>query len=163
MARRIATAFAALLTVGALAGCGFQPLYGGPGYQALPGLEIEAPNDRLGYLVDDALRDYLGGGRSQYRVELETGYAEAPLGISAAGRASRFSALVSAQYHLTGPDGFSHRGSISETIFYDAPSDPYALIAAQAAAQERGAEQLAGSLAVEFATVLRRVEAGLEP
>jgi LPS-assembly lipoprotein len=163
MARRIVTAFAALLSVGALAGCGFQPLYGGAGYQSLPGLEIEASNDRLGYLVEDALRDYLGSGRSPYRVSLETSFNERPLGISAAGRARRFTAAVTARYVLTGPDGLRLSGNVAETIFYDAPGDPYALIAAKAAAEERAAERLGERLATEFATALQRVDAGLEP
>jgi len=162
-AGRITGALSGLLVAGALSGCGFQPLYGGAGFQALPGLEIEAPNDRVGYLVEDALRDHLGGGRSPYRVELQTTYRESTIGLSAAGRASRFRADMRVTYLLTGPDGFEHVGRVSEPVYYDAPTDPYALIAARSAAEERAAERVAERLAREFATALQRVNAGLEP
>jgi hypothetical protein len=32
---------------------------------------------------------------------------------------------------------FAHVGEITEAVYYEAPSDPYALIAARAAAEER--------------------------
>ncbi len=162
-AGRFIGALAGILVAGSVSGCGFQPLYGGSGFQALPGLEIDASDDRVGYLVEDALRDYLGGGVSPYRAELETAFRETPLGLSAAGRASRFRSDLQVSYRLTGPDDFEHIGRITEPVFYDAPTDPYALISARAAAEERAAEQAAERLVREFATVLQRAEDGLEP
>ncbi len=162
-AGRILTAFAGVVIAAGLSGCGFQPLYSGPGVQALPGLAIDTPNDRIGYLVEDALRDYLGGSQSRYRAEMQTSFTESGLGLSAAGRAGRFRADLRVTYRLTGPDGFEHVGLVSEPVFYDAPSDPYALIAARAAAEERAAEQVAERLVLEFATVIQRAEDRLEP
>ncbi len=162
-AGRLTAAFAGLLIAASVSGCGFQPLYGGPGYQALPGMEIDAPGDRIGYLVQNSLRDHLGDGRSAFRVELLPEYREAGLGVSAAGRASRFGGTMQVSYRLLGPDGFEHVGRVSEQVFYDAPSDPFALIAARASAEERSAERVAERLARDFAIVLQRVEAGLEP
>lgn len=152
-----------LVGVGLVSACGFQPLYGGPGYTALPGIAITAENDRVGYLVEDALRDHFGEGRSPYSLELQTEYRVSPLGLSAAGRASRFSAEMRVSYLLTGPEEFRHSGRVAEAVFYDAPSDPYALIAARAAAEERAAERVAEQLALELATALQRTERGLEP
>lgn len=161
-AARAAALGLGLACIPLLAGCGFQPLYGGAGFSALPGIAIEAGDDRVGYLVEDALRDHLGSGRSAYRAELDAAYGERPLGLSAAGRARRFSAVLQVEYTLFGPDGFEHSGLLSEPVFYDAPSDPYALIAARAAAEERAADRIAEQLAQEFAIVLRRAERGLE-
>lgn len=162
-AARVAALSLGLACTGLLAGCGFQPLYGSAGFGALPGLAIEASDDRVGYLIEDALRDHLGGGQSAYRAELETAVGEVPLGLSAAGRARRFATILQVNYILTGPNGFEHIGEVSEPIFYDAPSDPYALITARAAAEERAAEAVAEELAQEFAIVLRRASLGREP
>ncbi len=152
-----------LCCVGLLSGCGFQPLYAGPGFSALPGLTIEAEDGRIGYLVEDALRDTLGSGRSPYHAVLETDFRESAIGLSATGRARRFSGEIRVDYTLTGPDGFEHSGRVSEPVFYDAPSDPYSLIAARSAAEERAADRVAEQLAQEFATVLQRAALGLEP
>ena len=152
-----------LMGLSLLGACGFQPLYSGSGFAALPGLAIESGSDRVGYLVEDSLRDYLGSGRSAYRAELETEFIESPLGLSAVGRARRFSAELRVDYLLTGPEGFEYAGRLSESVFYDAPSDPYGLIAARAAAEERAAERVAEQLAQEFAIILQRAERGLEP
>lgn len=161
--KRIITAFAGLLGALALTGCGFQPLYSGAGFQALPGLEIDTGDDRMGYLVEDALRDHLGGGRSNYRVEIQTDLREVPLGLSAAARATRFRADLQVSYRLTGPENFAHVGGFTEAVYYEAPSDPYALIAARAAAEERGAEQIAVRLTRELTSVLQRADNGLAP
>ena len=155
---RVRTAFAGLVLAAVLGGCGFQPLYTGPGYQLLPGLEIDAGNDRVGYLVEDALRDFIGDGRSPYRVEIQSEFVESPLGLSAAGRATRFRAELRTVYRLTGPEGFEYIGRATEAVFYDAPRDPYALIAARSAGEERAAEQIAERLAIEFATAIQRAE-----
>ena len=162
-AARVAALSLGLACTGLLAGCGFQPLYGGPGFAALPGIAIDGSDDRVGYLVEDALRDYLGAGRSAYRAELETEIGEIPLGLSAAGRARRFATVLQVNYILTGPDGFEQLGEVSEPVYYDAPSDPYALISARTAAEERAAEAVALQLAQEFAIVLQRADLGLEP
>ena len=162
-AARLVALSLCLCFTGLLAGCGFQPLYAGPSVSVLPGLMIQTSDDRIGYLVEDALRDHLGDGRSAYRADLEAAFITRPLGLSAAGRAGRFNTLLRVDYVLTGPDGFEHSGRVSEQAFYDAPSDPYALIAAQSAAEERAAERVAEQLAQEFAIVLQRVERGFEP
>jgi LPS-assembly lipoprotein len=138
-------------------------MYGGQGFQTLPGLEITATGDRVGYLVEDAVRDYLGGGRSPFSAELDASFREIPLGLSAAGRAQRFRADMRVDYRLTGPDGFEITGRVIEPVFYDAPTDPYAQIAARSAAEERAAERVAEQLVREFAVALERAEAGLEP
>jgi LPS-assembly lipoprotein len=162
-AGRITTAFAGLLIAAALSGCGFQPLYSGAGFQALPGLEIDTSDDRMGYLVEDALRDHLGGGRSEYRVEIDTNVVERPLGLSVSARATRYRADLRVNYRLTGPSDFAHVGQFTEAVYYEAPSDPYALIAARATAEERAADVIATRLTRELATVLRRVDSGLAP
>jgi hypothetical protein len=154
-----------LLLTGAVAGmgamlasgCGFQPLYSTAGFAGLPGLEIDAGDTRQDYLIEQALDRYLGGGRSPYRLSLRTSSDVQRLGISAAGRASRFSLAVSSRYVLSGASGEAPvTGAVSETVYYDAPTDPYALLAARADAEERAADLIARSLARDITAALQR-------
>ena len=157
---RIFKGLAGLIVAVGLCGCGFQPMYSGPAYRELPGLEITATDDRLGYLVEDALRDHLGGGQSRYRANLDVRMTEGPLGLSGAGRATRFRASASVRYRLEGPDGFEADGAISELVYYDAPGDPFAQVAARQAAEERAADLVANRLVVEFTSIIQRRENG---
>ncbi|MCC5996815.1 MAG: hypothetical protein JJU18_10655 [Oceanicaulis sp.] len=151
------TAAAALLTT---AGCGFQPLYAGAGYQSLPGLAVESGEERIDYLVDAALRRHLGQGDSAYRVELTTNLRESAIGISASGVARRYSLRANTRYVLHPGGGHAPvRGQISETVQFDAPSDPAAVMAARSDAEERAARLIAERLAGALAAELRRLPA----
>jgi hypothetical protein len=145
----------ALLTAG---GCGFQPLYAGPGYTALPGLAIQSGEDRIDYLVDAALRRHLGDGDSPYRLALTTTLREAPIGISASGVATRYNLTALTRYSLEREGAAPVRGQVSETVQFDAPGDPAALIAARSDAEARAARVLAERLAQALAAELRRRE-----
>jgi len=149
----LALACGALMLSG---GCGFQPLYATPGFADLPGLQIETGSSRQEYLVEQALDRFLGGGRSPFRLTLSVGTGESRLGVSAAGNASRYAYIVSARYVLRGLEDGRLTGSVSETVYFDAPSDPYALIAARSDAEERAATRVANSLARDIAVQLER-------
>jgi LPS-assembly lipoprotein len=152
-ATALVTAACALLLT---SGCGFRPLYATPSFAALPGLAIETGESRLDYLIEDGLRDFLGSGRSAYSLALDTRTDERSLGVSAAGRASRFSYRVTTAYLLSSDDGEVLSGTIQETVFIDAPRDPYALVAARADADERAATLIARRLAEELSAGLER-------
>lgn len=155
--RLLLTGVAAGVGAMLVSGCGFQPLYSTTGFAGLPGLEIEAGETRQDYLIEQALDRYLGGGRSPYRLSLRTSSDVQRLGISAAGRASRFSLVVSTRYILSGVPGEGRvTGAVSETVYYDAPTDPYALLAARADAEERAADLIARNLARDIAAALQR-------
>lgn len=138
--------------------CGFQPLYGGPNFSALPGLTIEAGPTRQDYLIEDGLRDFLGGGNSPYRLEFQTETREVGLGLSAAGRAARFQYIVQIAYRLSPPEGEPVTGTFMESVYFDAPSDPYGLLAARSDAEERAAGEVVQRLVQELAAELRRAE-----
>lgn len=152
-----------LAIAGSLAACGFQPMYSGSAYRALPGLEINTPEDRLGYLVEDALRDQMGDGQSDYTADIDIQFSISPLGLSAAGRASRFDGRISVAYRLHDIDGFEASGQFIERVFYDAPNDPFALIAARQTAEERAADLVANQLIVEFTSLIQRHENEARP
>ena len=145
------------------AGCGFQPLYGAGGSAGLPWLQIEAGDSRQDYLLGAALDRFLGAGRSDYRIALRTSANERRLGVSAAGRASRYAYRLTTAYTLSDREGEVATGRVSETVYFDAPSDPYALIAARANAEERAADLLARTLTRDIARSLERTAAGDAP
>lgn len=138
-----------------LAGCGFQPLYGGASFQQLPGVTIVAGDTRQDYLIQDSLRDYIGNGSSPYTLELDTQARERGLSVSAAGIARRYEYSVITRYRLTGAGPDPIVGSLTETLYFDAPSDPYAFIAARANVEERAADQVSERLVRVLATALR--------
>ena len=156
---RAVIAAAAALT--ALTGCGFQPLYGGPGYAALPGVEIEAGENRIDYLLEDSLRDHLGPGRSGYVLMLDSDVRESSLGLSASGLASRFSLEMTVSYSLSRDGDEPIDGFVRDSVQFDASTDPFALISARADAEERLSDVVADRLIQNISAALRRREAGL--
>jgi len=157
MNRRTLFFGAPLLAVSLLtAGCGFQPLYGSAGFSALPGLEIEAGDSRQDYMIEQALDRFLGDGRSAHRLAFETDSREKRLGVSAADRASRFALSVTTSYLLTSSGTEPITGRVTETVYFDAPQDPYALITARADAEERVADLIARALARDLSAALQR-------
>jgi hypothetical protein len=159
----LSAALAAGLALLASGGCGFQPLYAGPGYTALPGLAIQSGEDRIDYLVDAALRRHLGDGDSPYRLVLSTALRESPIGISADGVARRYSLTARTRYSLEREGAEPVRGQVSETVQFDAPADPAALIAARSDAESRAARVLAERLAQALAAELQRRERAPDP
>mgnify|MGYP006278933675 CR=1 FL=1 len=150
--------FSALAACAALisGGCGFQPMYATSGYAGLAGLDIETGETRQDYLVEAALDRFVGGGRSPYRLVLDTQTRELRIGVSAAGRASRYGYTLTTAYLLTGAEGEVLEGEVSETVYFDAPGDPYALIAARGDAEERAADLIARALSRDIAASLQR-------
>ena len=146
------TAGAALLA----SGCGFQPLYSNGGYGGLPGLAIETGDTRQDYLIEAALDRFLGSGQSVYQLVLDTESNEQRIGVSAAGRANRYGYTLSTAYLLTDGGGEVLEGEVSETVYFDAPRDPYALISARADAEERAADLIARALSRDIAATLQR-------
>lgn len=147
-----------------LAGCGFQPLYGGPGYAGLPGVEIETGQSRIDYAMRDALRDYLGAGAGTDRLVIRSETRIRPLGVSAAGNAARYALELTSVFVLYDASGaVLSEGEIRETAQYDTGSDPYAQLASEADAETRVARMAAERILNRVAVALRRSEAGLEP
>jgi len=143
-----------------LSACGFQPMYAGPGYAQLPGLELTTGQSRVDYLLEQSLQRHFGQGSSPYRLSVQSETRESGMGLSASGIASRFSLQITSNYELTGGPGEPVRGRVREQVQFDSPNDPYALISARADAEERLTALAATRLAEEVAIAIRRREAG---
>lgn len=156
-----------LLTVGiavsalCLSACGFQPMYAGAGFSQLPGLEINRGDDRIDYLIEDALRDFLGSGRSSYRLELENEVSQRGLGLSGSGIARQTAVSLETDYELYDEnDILITSGTLRDQSFYDSGNDPYTLVSGQSAAEAQAAEAMAEKLVRELSIAIRRHQAG---
>ncbi len=151
-----------LLTVAlvSLSACGFKPLYGGAGFSQLPGLEISRGQERVDYLIEDSLRDFLGEGRSPYHLTLDNEIAQRSLGLSATGIARQYALVITTEYSLTDAGGaVIAQGRLHEESLFDAGSDPYSLVSGASNAEEQAAEAMAERLVREIAVALRQREA----
>lgn len=143
-----------------LSACGFKPLYGGAGFSQLPGLEITRGQDRVDYLIEDALRDFLGDGRSPYQLTLQNEAEQRSLGLSATGIARQYALVITTDYTLTDTSGaVIAQGRLTEESLFDAGSDPYTLVSGASNAEEQASEAMAERLVREIAVALRQREA----
>jgi LPS-assembly lipoprotein len=151
----------ALLAALPLSACGgFQPLYGQPGVQKnLAAIDVVAPQGRTGFLLRQQLDDAFAkahGGKPVYRMNLAIGEARYPRGVRIDAVATRYEYVLTASYVLTtvATGKEAKRGSVRVELTYDSADQPYASIAAQQDAQERGAEEAARKIQVELAAWL---------
>lgn len=159
-ARRLLTAGIALSAL-CLSACGFQPMYAGAGFSQLPGLEINRGDDRIDYLIEDSLRDFLGSGRSSFRLELENAVSQRSYGLSGSGIARQTAVFLQTEYELFDQDGvLITSGTLTDQSFYDSGNDPYTLVSGQSAAEAQAAEAMAEKLVRELSIAIRRHQAG---
>src|SRR3546814_3682962 len=99
------TAIAVLLL--ALAGCGFQPMYGGSGGAALQaglsGIDVAPIADRTGQILQQNLSDQLGGGTgTDYRLEVALDQTDTGSGFRADEAKTRIHIMLAAKYTQIG-------------------------------------------------------------
>ena len=143
----------------ALAGCGFTPLYGTPQVGSLAAVEIDAVEGRAGFLLRQHLDDALArkaGAPAAYRMQLQLNEARFPRGVRIDNVATRYEYQLTVNYLLAAyPSGaLAKRGRVRVELTYDSADQPYASIAAQQDAQDRGAEEAARRIHQELAVWL---------
>jgi len=152
-----AAAGALALSAIALSGCGFTPLYGAPGVTSkLAAIDVVAPQGRTGFLIRQHLDDAFAKNRSgpaAYSMRLALSEARFPRGIRTDNVATRYEYVLTADYTLANlPAGdVAKTGRVRVELTYDSADQPYASIAAQQDAQERGAEEAARKIQLELA------------
>jgi LPS-assembly lipoprotein len=144
-----------------LAGCaGFEPLYAEQNVVGnLAAIEVTAPAGRTGYLMRQHLDDRFAkgrGGRTAYSMDLTLAEARFPRGVRIDNVATRYEYVLTAAYTLRSqPSGAVAKvGSVRVELTYDSADQPYASIAAQQDAQDRGAEEAARRIELELAVWL---------
>lgn len=155
----LAAATLALAAAG-VSGCGFTPLYAQPGVVSnLAAIDVTAPQGRTGFLLRQHLDDAFAknrGGPAKYAMRLALSEARYPRGIRTDNVATRYEYVLTADYTLSNlPAGdIAKRGRVRVELTYDSADQPYASIAAQQDAQDRGAEEAARRIQLELAAWL---------
>ena len=149
-----------LFAASGLGACGFAPLYGAPGVvSSLAAIDVIAPDGRAGYLIREHLDDAFAknhGSPAAYRMQLSLSEARYPRGVRIDNVATRYEYVLVADYALAAvPSGaLAKKGRVRVELTYDSADQPYASIAAQQDAQDRGAEEAARRIQLELAAWL---------
>lgn len=157
--RRLAPLAIAAVSL-ALAGCGFQPLYGQAGVAGgLSAVEVHAPEGRTGHLIREHLDDALAsrpGTPAAYRMDLALSEVRYPRGLRVDNVATRYEYVLTADYTLRALPSMApvKNGRARITLTYDSADQPYASIAAQQDAQDRAAQEAARRIQLELAAWL---------
>jgi LPS-assembly lipoprotein len=167
LARRAAL-FATLgvLAGGALAGCGFRPLYGEDREREfnrdLAAIKVDPIPERLGQLIANSLRDSFNpiGASVEYRYRLVVVVQSrvADFAIRQDGTASRQLYNVNASYNLTnfGVPGDVFTGGARFNTSFDVGDNEYATIIAAQDAQRRAARDISEQIRTQLILYLRR-------
>lgn len=149
---------AVVLTIaaGALAGCGFTPLYARPGVVAgLTTIQVNVPRGRTAFLLGEDLNDDLAHDRDKpaaYRLDVTVMEKRYPRGLKLDNTADRYETHLVVGYKLVELDNSKvlKTGSEPIEVSYAASGYPYAGITAQEDAQKRAAEEAARRISLEL-------------
>ncbi len=147
-----------------LAGCGLQPVYSGGSKGAAGlmagGVAVPVIPDRSGYLVRQALIGRLGTHGAAYRLQIELDDQIAGLGVRGDDSISRERRTLRARWQLV--EAGSGSVLIDEAVRADAGIDvvrsDYAVVAAETAALERLARDIANQITARIALYARAQE-----
>lgn len=152
----------------AASGCGFKPVHGSGGGDALDGrVAVSTPAGRLGYVMREALERRLGRGGSgaDWRLSARIDLAREGLAITEDSSITRYVLRAEAPWVLAGPGGARVTGTARSMSAYSADGSLYASRAAKRDAEARVAEDLGERIAAQLATALAagKVAAGAGP
>lgn len=152
-----AIALASLLLTAA---CGLKPVYsqGAAGAPAMMLANIDVPviPDRSGYLVRQALLERLGQGGTAYRLQIRLDDTISGLGVRGDDSISRERRQLRARWQLVAADGKVLIDAAARAdAGIDVVSSDYAVVAAENAALERLATDIAGQIAARIALFAR--------
>ncbi len=168
---RVLVAGAGLLALApALAGCGFQPLYGTSAGRteanaALMQVDVGTIPERRGQQLRNLLIDrfYETGrpDRSRYRLDASFQAGEQKLAVRKDSSAERAQLVMNAQYRLV--DVASGKVVFNATsrsfVSYNVPDDQFAALSLTDSAYQRGLEQIADDITVRVAMFLSKPSA----
>lgn len=164
MRRRGATLLLAL----ALAGCGFQPLYGarergGPGsVEALTQISVDPIPDRIGQILRNNLVDRFNPrgepDRARYRLAVKVIVSKEGLAITKDESITRFNLRITAIFALLEADSGKelHRGIARTIAAYNVVDSQFATLSAEKDAEARAARELSDDLRTRLAVYFTR-------
>ncbi len=153
--------FAAAMLGILLAGCGFQPMYGGNLAPQMSTIYVEEIPERNGFELRTRLIDILNsdGVMTGKRYRLKISLNEATQGIALQNDATitRYNNRMEARYVLSDAAGtVLHQGSQSELSSYNVVQSPYATLAAEQDSSKRAAQDMAERIRLDLGVWFRR-------
>lgn len=148
----------------ALSACGFAPMYGSHGIaNGLSDIRIETGQERVDFLLQEALHDRLGSRHAagNLRLVTETESTSTGLGLGADAIASRFAVQVRVEYRLFDERGDAQpiaSGRVVGEAGYDVNTEVYNTVAAERDAEERAARVAADRLVSQLARAVQNRE-----
>ena len=153
-----------------LAGCGFQPLYGGSAKSDvranLAAVEVGTIRDRIGQqLRNELVRRFHPDGRPRnpsYRLQIDLNINKRELAVKRTEIPTRTNLRITARYTLRkNMDGKTLiQGTTRITTSYDILTDDFATLAAEADARRRGVRELADEITNRLAAYLQYSKRG---
>lgn len=152
-------AWIALALAVALAGCGFQPLYGASeSGRALSSIAVDTVAGKSGHVLKAQLERLMSAGRTPgaapaYTLAVELEEKLEPIGLRIDASATRTDLTLVARYVLRDANGLeAAKGKVETTVGYDVPASAFGEVAAQNDARERAGETMAELIRAELAT-----------
>jgi len=160
--RELTRLFLGAATTIALAGCGFQPLYG-PGINnaevstSLASVRVEPLNDRAGQQMHNFLRDRLNPrgqpADANYSLQVQLTERLQELGVRRDETATRANLRMEADFALLSIDGQRQlmAGQSVSTTSYDILTNPFATTVSEETARERALREVADDIQTRLA------------
>jgi len=160
--RRFAAVLVLSLTFG-LSACGFTPMYGaGSAARGLEDVRIETGEERIDFLLQEALLDTMGARAATGPLTLRTQSTTnvLGLGIGAEAIAVRYAVQLRVSYEVvnSGSGNVVFTGQVSTEASYNASNEAYATQAARLDAEERAAGEVAERITMQLARAARNSE-----
>jgi LPS-assembly lipoprotein len=152
--------FAPLALTLALAGCGFQPMYGPSLSPQLAAIYVEPVGERDGYELRNTLIDLLGSdGREQgkrYRLVVTLQESNQGVALRTDATITRYNDTLAATYVLSDLAGkIVTQGSQTGLTAYNVAASPYATLSAQQDSDKRVAQDIAERIRLDLAAFFR--------
>ena len=143
-----------------LSACGFSPMYGrgGPALD-MQNIQVETGQDRVDFLLQEALNDRLGSRHNDgsYILLTESDVSTMGLGVGADAIAARFAVRLDVEYRLmrAGEDEPVIEGDVTSEASYDVSSSVYGSLSSERDAELRAAQLAADRITLQIARALR--------
>ncbi len=153
---RLAFAASVVLAAG-LSGCGFAPLYAQQGLtQSMAQIDIEVPQTRTGYFLEQDLRNGFGGDLTSpkaYTLHVAMNEKHFAVGYRVDETSTRSEITSNVGYTLieNATGKLLYKGSFTDTVTYDTSKSPFTGVISQQDAQVRIASSISEKIQTEVA------------
>lgn len=157
--RRTLLALPALVMLGLVGACGFQPLHGGGATGGLPPVDIGPIPEREGQILRNFLIDRIGdaNGRAAYVLDVTVEVSTNALGIRRDEVATRAQVFVTATYVLSDRDGLVlDDGTVRKSGNLNLSTSEFASETSKEAAARRGLALAADELRIRIGAALQK-------